>query len=155
MAQAGLIDVMRELADQISTAVDSVLTLEGNPLYVQVEPRLVLNPSPPTIDMYPGSLSRETESAGMGDMTGGYLITVRARVSTADNDAGQTLLLRFMDDADSLSIAGAATDDPTLNGYASSVAARDPSGYTMFPDPGNEGALLGFTFTAVVLPANS
>jgi hypothetical protein len=152
MAQAGLIDVMDAMAAQITSAL-SVLSADN--IDVQIVPRLVVNPTPPTVDIYPGSLSRETDSAGMGDVFGGYLLTVRARVATADNEAGQTLLLRFMDDTDALCLAAALTDDPTLNGNASSVSARDPSGYTLFPDPGGEGALLGFSFTAVVLPANS
>lgn len=154
MAQAGLIDAAQAMADQIRNALGTV-QVEGNTVYVQVEDDLVVNPTPPTIDMYPGALSRETESAGMGDMQGGYLFTVRARVSTADGSAERKLLRRFMDDADDLCIAAAIMDDETLNGYASSVAVRDPTGYTLFPDPGGEGALLGFSFTAVVLPANS
>jgi hypothetical protein len=154
MAQAGLITLMQAMADQIAGSVDG-LVINGNTVNVQVEPKLVVNPTPPTIDIYPGSVARDTESAAFDDISGGYLLTVRTRVSTADNEAGQDLLLRFMDDTDDLCIAAALFADPTLDGWASSLTMRDPTGYTMFPDPGGEGALLGFSFTAIVLPATS
>jgi hypothetical protein len=152
MATGGLRDILEAMRVQIQAMVDGAAPSN---IDVQVEKGIVVNPTPPTIDMYPGSLSRETDSAAFDDIYGGYLITVRARVATGDTDAGQDLLLRFMDDTDELSIAEALDADPTLNGWASSLTLRDPTGYTIFSDPGGEGALLGFSFTAVVLPAVS
>lgn len=142
--------IMEEMADQIRTAVVSVTDVD-----VQVEPRMVLSPTPPTIDIYPGNVARDQPSAAFDDVNGGYFFTVRARVNTADQDAGQDLLLAFMDDTNDLCIAVALLDEPTLNGYASSLDVRDVSGYRLFEHPSGEGAYLGFEFTALVLAGDS
>lgn len=150
MAQAGLIEIMDEMANQIRAAVVAVTDVD-----VQVEGRMVLNPTPPTIDIFPGDSSRDGNSAAFDDVNGGYLFTVRARVNTADSEAGQDLLLAFMDDTDDLCLALALLDDKTLNGLASSLDVRDPSGYRLFEVPSGEGAYLGFQFTALVLAGES
>lgn len=150
MARAGLIDILDACADQIRSVVSTVADVD-----VQVEPRLILNPSPPSVDIYPGDPGRDEPSAAFDDISGGYLLTVRARVSTADSDAGQDLLLAFMDDQDPLSLGAALEDDPTLNGNAASVHIQAQTGYVLFPDPGGEGALLGCQWTVLVLPGNS
>lgn len=150
MAVAGLVDVMDALADQIRAAVEAVTDVD-----VQVEPKLITNPTPPCIDIYPGDLGRDTESAAFDDLSGGYLLTVRARVSTADNTAGQDLLLAFMDDTDPLSIGMAVKDDTTLNGYANSADVQSQTGYVLFPDPGGEGVLLGCQWTVLVIAGAS
>lgn len=151
MAKVGAAQLLDVMADQIRNAVDALLP---DSIYVQVQPRMVINPTPPCIDIWPGAIFRDRASAAFGD-DGAYLFTVRARVSTADNEAGQDLLLRFYDDADDMCIALALTDEPTLNGYAASVDVRDPTGWLPYGSIGNEGVLLGFEFTAIVLPGES
>lgn len=149
MATAGLFDVMEAMADQIRDVMEATTDIA-----VQVEPKMVLLPTPPCIDIYPGDVSRFADSRAFPD-DGGYQFTVRARVTTADTTAGQDLLLAFMDDTNPLCIGLALVDDPTLNGYASSVDIRDVSGYRLFEHPSGDGAYLGFQFTAIVLPAES
>lgn len=149
MATAGLIDVMEAMADQIRSVME-----ETTDIAVQVEPQMVLSPTVPSIDIYPGDVARFADSRAFPD-DGGYQFTVRARVTTADTTAGQVLLLAFMDDTDPLCIGLALVDDPTLNGYASSVDIRDVSGYRLYEHPSGEGAYLGFQFTAIVIPAES
>ena len=97
-----LIAIMDEMADTIRDAVEAVTDLD-----VQVEPRMVLNPTPPTVDIYPADISRDPETASFEALDGAYLLTVRARVTTADHETGQTLLLSFMDDTDELSLMAA------------------------------------------------
>lgn len=150
MATAGLMEIMDEMAEQIRDWVSLVTDVD-----IQVEPRLILNPTPPTIDIYPGDLARDSETAAFEDLDGGYLLTMRARVSTADNTAGQDLLLSFMDDQSTLSLPAALLDDPTLNGYASSLDVRNQTGYVIYPDSGGEGALLGCQWTVLVLAGAS
>lgn len=151
MALAGLIDIVDEMADQIRAALAQVTDVD-----VQVEPRMVLNPTPPTIDIYPGDSPRDRETASFDNTDDeGYFITVRARVSTADNEAGQNLLLAFIDPTDSLSVGQALYDEPTLNGYATDLDVVSQTGYGLFPDPAGEGVLLGCQWTVRVLPANS
>ncbi len=150
MPLGGMVDLMDEMAAQIRNAYTSVTDVD-----VQVEPRLVINPTPPCIDIYPGDPSRDTESAAFDDLTGGYLFTVRARVSTADSEAGQDLLLAFMDDTNDLCLVQALEDEPTLNGLADDLSVRGVTGYVLFPDLGGDGALLGCQWTVLVLAANS
>lgn len=120
---------------------------------VQVEPRMVLNPTPPCIDMWPGDPATDPETAGFGEVRGGFLVTVRCRVSPVDNTAGQDLLLAFGDDEDDLSLTNALTDDPTLNGHGS-LDVRSQSGWNLFPVPNGE-SLVGFLIGVEVIKAQS
>jgi len=144
---AGLVDIMDAMVAQIAAAV-------SDDYDVQVFAGVLWNPTPPTIDVYPGGLARNGETASFDDISGGYLFTVRARVLTADIEAGQQLLWRFMDDTDDMSIAGALMADPTLNGYADSLSVRDIGGAIPYPT-GVDGELLGFSFTCEVLAGRS
>lgn len=146
---SGLVDVVDALADQIKEA------LAGFEYGVQVQGRYVINPSPPTIDIYPGDPERGNESEAFGDIGGEYRLTVRARIGTADYDAGYDFLLALMDDDDDLSLAQAIFDDPTLNGYATTVDVREQSGLRAYEHPSGEGALLGFQLTVIVIAAHS
>lgn len=148
--RAGLRDIIVELADQVRTVLVAV-----DDIPVQVEPQYVLNPSPLTVDLYPGDPHRETDAAGFDDISGGYLITVRARINTPDFDAAYDVLLSLMDDMDDLSLAAAVLSDPTLNGYASSVDVRDFTGLRAYEHPSGEGAHLGFQVTVLVLAGDS
>ena len=141
---AQLLDAM---ADAIRDAMDDVTDLD-----IQVEPRMVASPTPPTIDMYPGDVSRGTDAAAFG-VDGEFLFTVRARVAMNDDVAQQDLLLGFMDDVNALSVAAAILDDHTLGGLASSVDCIDPTGYVLYPT--GEATLLGFQFTCRVIRADS
>ncbi len=144
-----LAQILDEMAAEIRNVVSQVSGVD-----IQVEPRMVLNPTPPCIDLYPGDPSMDPETAAFGELVGGELITIRARVQTADDVAGQDLLLAFMDDEDPLSIAAAVTDDPTLNGLGR-ADLRFRSGYALYPAPQGDGALLGCTWDMIVLKARS
>lgn len=147
MPSAENADLLDAMADQIRTAMADVTDID-----VQVEPRMVSAPSPPTIDMYPGDVSRGTEAAAFG-VEGEFLFTVRARVNENDANANQDLLLALMDDVNDLSIALALLDEPTLGGLATSLDCVDPTGYVLYPFGGD--TLLGFQFTAKVIRADS
>lgn len=139
-----LLDAM---AEQIRDALSSVTDVA-----VQVEPRMVGAPTPPCVDMYPGDVSRGTESAAFG-LKGELLFTVRARVAMNDADSQQDLLLAFMDDVNDLSLAAALETDVTLGGLADSLDCLDPTGYVLYPY--GQETLLGFQFTCRVMRANS
>jgi hypothetical protein len=150
MATSTLAEIMDALADQIRSVVVDVTDVD-----VQVEPRMVLSPTPPCIDIYPTDPSNDPELRGFGETIGGELLTIRARVSTADHTAGQDLLLAMMDDVDPLSITAAVSEDKTLNGTTSSLDVRQRSGYVTFIDSASDAALLGCTWDLVVLKAHS
>lgn len=147
---AGLRDILDAAADQIRSTLAALDATD-----VQVEPRMVLNPTPLTIDLYPGDPSRDTGTAAFDDINGGYLITVRARIGTVDFDAGYDLLISLMDDDDQLCLAQALLDDPTLNGYAADIDVRDPTGLRAYEHPSGEGGHLGFQLTLLAIPART
>lgn len=150
MPRAGLREILDALADQVRGVYD-----DQDDLAFQVEPRFVPNPSTPTIDMYLSDLARDTDTAAMGDLAGGYLITVRARSSTNDYDAMQDIFVDMTDDQDDLSLLAAVCDDETLNGYASDVDARDQTGLRVYADISGVGAYVGFELTVLVIPGES
>jgi hypothetical protein len=147
---ATLAQLLTALADQIRDSLDDVTDVA-----VQVEDRMVISPSAPCVDVYPGDPAADAQLGAFGDLVGGELITVRARVGTADTDAGQDLLLALMDDEDPLSIVQAINDDRTLGGCAQDTDVRGRSGYTLFPDSGGEGVLLGCLWAVVAIKGQS
>ena len=84
-------------------------------------------PHTASIDIYPGDPFRDITTAGFRQVGGELLFTVRARVTTVDNVAGQNLLLRLMDDEDAISVAGTLMEDQTLSGHASQRLRRRPT----------------------------
>ena len=146
---SGLREIMDELAATLETAFAG-LQFADDTVIVQVTPRMNVNPTPPCVDIYPGDPFSDGVGAAFGDR-GEIVFTVRARVDTADQTAGQDLLLELMDDASDFSVATALLADQSLNDLASSVNVEGPSGYTQFVDPGGQGALLGVTFRVTVM----
>ncbi len=146
---ASLADLLDEMQAKLLAVVGPAVTETE----VQVVGRRNFNPTPPAIDIYPGDPFRESPGiAGFGETGGELIFTVRARVTTVDNIAGQELLLRFMDDEDPISVASTLMDDQTLNGLASSVYVEGNSGYLQYVEGGTEGgALLGCEWRVRVL----
>ena len=140
---------MDEMADTIRAVV------AGADWDIQVEPRMVLNPTTPSIDIYPGDPSRDPETAAFGDIDGGHWFNVRARVSPNDHEANQEVLLAFLDDEDDLSIGAALMDDPTLNGHASGMGMESPSGFVLFPTVTGTEVHIGVLWRVLVIPARS
>jgi hypothetical protein len=138
---------MDALADQIRSVVDDVTDVE-----VQVEPRWVVNPTPPCIDIYPGDPSTDQELRAFTHVQGEPLITVRCRVGLTDNVAQQDLLLAFMDDEDALSITQAVAEDDTLGGVATSTDLRSMTGFVRVLEGGD---YLGCLWQFVVTKARS
>lgn len=147
---AGLRVIANQMAEQIRAAVDGVDSLD-----IQVEPRMVLTPTPLTVDIYPGDLSRDAGSAAFDDVSGGYLLTVRSRINAPDFDSAYDILVALMDDEDDLCLAVALLDEKTLNGNAHDLEVRDHSGLRVYETLDGEGGYLGFQFTTLVLPAKS
>ena len=81
------------------------------------------NPSPPALDVYPSTPFQVGSGFGVGEVQ--VLLTVRARVSMADPESAQLLLLRMLDPNDPASVeaalvtAGAAGigSDGGVNGF--------------------------------------
>lgn len=139
---------LRAIMDEIATTLGDALGADVE----QVVGRLVTEPSPPCIDVYPGDPFADDQGAGFGDIAGRYILTVRARVATADHEAGQDVLLDLMDADGDLSVATILQDDQTLNGHASSVKVDGPSGFRRYVDSNGQQALLGAEWAVSVMP---
>ena len=140
-------ELLDAMADAIRTGLSTVTDVD-----VQVEPYMVADPSPPTIDMYPGDVARGTAAEAFG-LNGEFLFTVRARVPGNDPVANQALLNAFLDDVDSLSVPNALEDDHTLGGLAASLDCIDPTGLVLYPY--GQEVLPGRQFTCRVIRADS
>jgi len=142
------------MGDQIRTTMEA-----DSPWDVQVEDGMVLSPTPPTIDVYPADPSSDTESGAFGalavDMADGFWVTVRARISPADPDATQDVLLAFMDPADDLSVVQALYDDPTLGGVVADLALDSTSGFVLVPMIDGSAVHVGVLWRFLVIPAVS
>lgn len=118
---------------------------------LQIYPYWLANPTPPTIDIYPGDPFQDGAGFGGGKAC---FFTVRARVSTADQDAGQQGLLQMLDPEAATSVEGALTADQTLGGLVDSVAVvpEGTSGYREYlADTAVNGRLLGVEWRLEVL----
>lgn len=138
---------MDALADQI----EDELCGTANPVIpdLQVDGRLIPSPTPPAIDVYPADPFQEALGFGPGNNL--IFLTVRARVTTADNEAGQDLLLSMMDPMAATSVTQAILSDKTLGSTVGSTAViAGPSAYGVFEDTGGDGKLLGCTWTVQV-----
>jgi hypothetical protein len=140
------------LATVIRTAVNDSTGLD-----IQVEPRVITNPSTPVcIDVLPGTPSRDSATAGFGDISGFYVVTVRARANVADSDSTQDILVDMADDQHDLCVAAAIESDQSLNGWAYEVAV-DPDGFSglqWFPFPDGP-PMVGCTWRVLVGQAES
>lgn len=137
--------------DAMAAQIMTVLCGTANPLIeqLQAEPRMVFNPTPPSIDIYPAELFTEALTFGERD----FHFLVRARVGTAENEGGQDLLLTMMDPRAAESVARALEANPTLGGTVDDVTVFDPTGFGVFPAvAAGEGSLLGCTWPVTVLP---
>ena len=150
---ASKVAILEAMADQIREALTAV------DWDFQVEPNMVLSPTPPAIDMYPGDPATQAELASFGadasDMAAGFVFNVRARIAPTDHDAGQEVLLELSDPASDLSLVQALYDDPTLGGIASDLNLTSQSGFTLFSDLDPTKVYLGMLWRFLVIPARS
>jgi hypothetical protein len=142
-------DIVAEIASAIS------VPLETAPFEITVYPGMLLNPSTTAIDIYPDDPFRDPETAGMGDISGGYRFAVRARTGLNDLDSGQDILLALMDDENAYAVGYSLADDPTLNGTASDAMLYGPSGFREFPVLGGTEKMVGVVWNLLVIAAHS
>jgi hypothetical protein len=140
--------IMDALASQI---YDELCGTANMPIPdLQVDGRMVPSPSPPAVDIYPADPFQEPLAMGPGNNV--LYLTVRARVTTADSESGQDLLLSMMDPEASTSMAQAILSDKTLGGAVGKVHINEgPSAFGVFQDTGGDGNLLGCTWTVRVI----
>jgi hypothetical protein len=84
------------------------------------------NPTPPCLDVYPGTPFQD--GAGFGAGNNRVYLTVRARVAMLDPESGQQLLLRMLDPADAASVEVALQDADAA------VVPDGVNGFTQYAD---------------------
>jgi hypothetical protein len=139
--------------DALAAQIQDELCGTANPVIpdLQVDGRMIPNPTPPAIDVYPGDPFAEAIGFGRGNKE--LYFTVRARVSTADSEGGQDLLLSMMDTQATTSVEQAILAAPTLGGVANVRDIEGPTGYGLFPDSSPEARqFLGCTWRVRVIP---
>jgi hypothetical protein len=143
-------DILSELADVLRAEIAD--TLAGDGIDIVVEPRFVMQPSEGIcLDMYPGDPARTSEAAAFGDLSGMYVVTVRARATVNDSGESIDVLTDMADDQHALSVAAAIESDDTLNGWATQVIvdADGFSGLGQFP-VGTAAPMLGCTWRVLI-----
>lgn len=143
MPDLALTEVMQAIADQLTDE------LGGTIQRLQVTPLLTFNPTPPSIDIYPADPFQEQIAFGSRNVQ--VFFEVRARVSPADNEAGQELLLAMMDPRAAESVVAALLSDRTVNSTVANLSVDPPSNYGLFVDPGQQEGLLGCTWRTKVI----
>lgn len=104
----GIADAFAAALEPLTTEIpDLQITAFQNP-----------NPSPPSLDIYPGDPFQTELSFGEGSAE--LFWTIRARMTTADQQAGQQTLLRLLDPAGG--VQGALYYDTTLGGTVDQAA---------------------------------
>lgn len=146
---------MTALADQLRSQLQPQTDIA-----LHIEDRAFLAAETPAIDMLVTSpTGLEAGLQGFGDLSVAIPLTLRLRVSTADLQAGENLLLALMDDEDELSVIKAIDYDHSLGGWAQDVVWDETTfpwaGYIDFPEINGDGILLGSTCQIVVLKALS
>ena len=113
----------------VHAIADALAPLTGQIDGLQIYPYFNVNPTPPSIDVYPGEPFQQGAGFGVGSKR--VWFTVRARVGTADQEAASQLLLRLLDPEDPASVeaALAANDTATIDSTNGAV-----SGFRRYAD---------------------
>jgi hypothetical protein len=116
---------------------------------LQVVDHMEVNPTPPSIDIYPAEpFQAPFKMRGNNDMR----FTVRARVHTADHEAGQSVLLGLMNDTGANSLGQAIIQDRSLGGQCGGLVVDEVGGFQLMLDIGGEGSYMGAVWTVRVVP---
>lgn len=140
-----VLEIQDALADQIRTSLGTA----DPSLEVQVEPRMVVQPSALCIDIYPATPFQEKDAFG-DEWVGRFVI--RARITTAEHEAAQDVLLNMLDPLSATSILGALKANRTLTGKVDYVTPDEDatSGFQIFEDSGGVGNFMGCQWTVRV-----
>ena len=143
-----LIEIVEAMAQALAPISATIPDLQGTPY-------LNANPTPPSIDIYPGTPFESSADSGFEIPTRpGLYFTVRARTTFADSVAGQQGLYRMLDPDGPESVQEHLEVDQTLGGVVSSidVVAEGVSGFTEYlEDAATGGRLVGCEWRVRIL----
>jgi hypothetical protein len=142
---------MASLAEIVEAMAAALTPIAATIPDLQVTPYLNQNPTPPSVDIYPGTPFQT--GTGFGD-DAELFFTVRARTTFADSVAGQQGLYRMLDPAGAESVQAHLEADQTLGGLvdAVAVATEGVSGFTEYiEDAATGGRLVGCEWRVRIL----
>lgn len=127
-----LIEIVEAMHDALEPVVAEV---EG----LQVYPFMNVNPTPPSIDIYPADPFQTGEGFSRDERTSAF--TVRARANVADLESGQRVLLQLLDTASPASVENALLMDGLGLDVTVGMADGYPTGFRSYAD--SPGELIG------------
>jgi hypothetical protein len=133
------VSTLIEIVEAMATALAPIgTTIDG----LQVLPYLNGNPTPPSIDIYPGTPFQT--GSGFGDDDQELFFTVRARTTFADSVAGQQGLYRLLDPSGPESVQHHLEADQTLGGIVQTLAVVEEgvTGFTEYVEDTQTGGRL-------------
>ena len=77
---------------------------------------------------------------------------MRARVHTADEEAGQKVLMAMLNSSGDDSMGQAILQDKTLGGKCGGLGIEEVGGFQLMLDVGGEGSYMGALWTVRVVP---
>ena len=129
-----------QIQDELASAIEGLTS----------DPRMSFNPTPPYIDVFPGSPFREPLAFGRNSI---YYLAVRVRASTAEHEAAQDTLDELMDPESDNSVENAIMSDKTLGGTVQNATlVEGPTGYGVDVGPGSDGSLINVLWRVRVIP---
>lgn len=142
---------MPEIAQALADAVNGIASASDQLMELQAVPFMWVNPTPPAVDIFPADPSQDNAAFRIADGPANRQTfwTVRARVSTADDESGQQILLALMEPAGDTSIADAITYDSSVDAVTDAIDVQGPSGFRLYQsaapvgDLEHQGVLLG------------
>lgn len=144
----------RQIEDALAAQLTEHLIGTADPAIenLQIDNRMIFNPTPPSIDIYPAEEFQEKTGMGRGNVE--LRFVVRVRVGMADHEGGQDLLLDMMERTGAASVTAAIESDDTLGGTVEDASILSgPSGFSTFPIAGSATEFhVGSTWTVRVLP---
>ena len=138
---------LTKIAEGMAAAVETLAAEIDN---LQVSSYLLLHPTPPAVDIYPGDPFQDGDGFGAGNNS--LFFTVRARTTTADHQGGQGVLYQLLE-PDS-GVQDALESDQTLGGLVDTLAVTPEgiSGFRVYADSGGDGQFLGCEWRVEVKP---
>ncbi len=152
---------LNEIANALADAVIGIASSSADELMdLQCAPIMLVNPTPPAVDIFPADPSQDYAAFVDPDSAQAsrqVFWTVRARVSTADDESAQKILLLLMEPAGETSIKATIENDSDVADVVDAVMVNGPSGYRLYQNPApaadleHQGALIGVEWQVVTL----
>lgn len=143
---------MREISQALADAILGLAVADDRLMDLQAVPFMLINPTPPAVDVFPADPSQEVAAFRTGEAgppNQRTFWTVRARVSTADDESGQEMLIALMEPAGATSLSDAIEYSEDVKEVTDAVEVNGPSGFRLYQsaapstDLEHAGVLLG------------